>query len=73
MLLAYIWGDEIVFRANKVDDRQRTPRVFRGWKETLGFSAAPPDWSFSASPGSIRQYSDPARLDRRFRVTLRFF
>ena len=37
MLLAYIWGDEILFRANKVDDRQRIPRVFRGWKETLLF------------------------------------
>jgi hypothetical protein len=37
MLLAYIWGDEILFRANKVDDRQRTPRVFRGWKATLLF------------------------------------
>jgi hypothetical protein len=37
MLLAYIWGDEILFRANKVDDGQRTPRVFRGWKATLLF------------------------------------
>jgi hypothetical protein len=37
MLLAYVWGDEILFRANKVDDRQRTPRVFRGWKATLSF------------------------------------
>jgi hypothetical protein len=37
MLLAYIWGDEILFRASKVDDRQRTPRVFRGWKATLLF------------------------------------
>ncbi len=37
MLLAYIWGDEILFRANKVDDAQRTPRVFRGWKATLLF------------------------------------
>jgi len=37
ILLAYIWGDEILFRANKVDDRQRTPRVFRGWKVTLLF------------------------------------
>lgn len=37
MLLTYIWGDEILFRANKVDDSQRTPRVFRGWKETLLF------------------------------------
>jgi hypothetical protein len=37
MLLAYVWGDEILFRANKVDDRQRTPRVFRGWKATLLF------------------------------------
>jgi hypothetical protein len=37
MLLAYIWGDEILFRANKVDDGQRTPRVFRGWKTTLLF------------------------------------
>ena len=25
------------FRAHKVDDRQRTPRVFRGWKSTLLF------------------------------------
>jgi hypothetical protein len=40
MLLAYIWGDEILFRANKVDDRQRTPRIFRGWKETMGFWVA---------------------------------
>jgi hypothetical protein len=37
MVLAYIWGDEILFRASKVDDRQRTPRVFRGWKATLLF------------------------------------
>jgi len=37
ILLAYIWGDEILFRANKVDDRQRTPTVFRGWKATLLF------------------------------------
>jgi hypothetical protein len=33
ILLTYIWADEILFRANKVDDRQRTPRAFRGWKE----------------------------------------
>jgi hypothetical protein len=37
ILLTYIWGDEILFRANKVDDAQRTPRVFRGWKATLLF------------------------------------
>jgi hypothetical protein len=37
MLLTYIWGDEVLFRANKVDDLQRTPRVFRGWKETALF------------------------------------
>jgi hypothetical protein len=37
ILLSYIWGDEILFRASKVDDRQRTPRVFRGWKATLTF------------------------------------
>jgi hypothetical protein len=37
MLLTYIWGDEILFRADKVDDRQRTPRVFRGWAATLLF------------------------------------
>jgi hypothetical protein len=37
MLLAYIWADEILFRASKVDDGQRTPRVFRGWKATLLF------------------------------------
>lgn len=37
MLLAYVWGDEILFRASKVDDRQRTPRVFGGWKATLLF------------------------------------
>jgi hypothetical protein len=37
MLLTYVWGDEIVFRASKVDDAQRTPRVFQGWKETLSF------------------------------------
>jgi hypothetical protein len=40
MLLIYIWGDEILFRPNKVDDRQRTPRVFRGWKETALFWSA---------------------------------
>ena len=37
MLLAYVWADEILFFANKVDDAQRTPRVFRGWKQTLSF------------------------------------
>ena len=37
ILLAYIWGDDILFRANKVDDAQRTPRVFRGWKERALF------------------------------------
>jgi hypothetical protein len=37
MLLSYVWGDEILFRANKVDDAQRTPAVFRGWKETASF------------------------------------
>ena len=37
MLLLYVWGDEILFRTNKVDDRQRAPRVFRGWKATLLF------------------------------------
>ena len=37
MLLLYVWGDEILFRTNKVDDRQRTPRVFCGWKATLLF------------------------------------
>src|SRR5262245_32008765 len=37
ILLTYVWGDEILFRANKVDDAQRTPRVFRGWKATLLF------------------------------------
>lgn len=37
MLLVYVWGDEILFRANKVDDRHRTPRVFRGWNVTLLF------------------------------------
>jgi hypothetical protein len=37
MLLAYIWGDEILFRAHKVDEGQRTPRVFRGWTATLLF------------------------------------
>jgi hypothetical protein len=37
MLLAYVWGDQILFHANKVDDNQRTPLVFRGWKETLLF------------------------------------
>jgi hypothetical protein len=37
ILLTYIWGDEILFRANKVDDRQRTPRAFRGWKERSFF------------------------------------
>jgi hypothetical protein len=33
ILLTYIWADEILFRVDKVDDRQRTPRAFRGWKE----------------------------------------
>ena len=37
MLLAYIWADEVLFYTDKVDDNQRTPRVFRGWKETLSF------------------------------------
>jgi hypothetical protein len=37
MLLTYVWGDEILFRANKVDDGQRTPRVFQGWKATMLF------------------------------------
>lgn len=37
MLLTYVWADEILFHANKVDDQQRTPRVFRGWKQTLSF------------------------------------
>ena len=37
MLLAYIWADEILFRDSKVDDSQRTPRVFRGWEATLLF------------------------------------
>ncbi len=37
MLLAYVWADAILFSANKVDDAQRTPRVFRGWKQTLSF------------------------------------
>lgn len=37
ILLTYIWGDEILFRANKVDEDQRTPRVFRGWAVTLFF------------------------------------
>jgi hypothetical protein len=37
MLLAYVWADRILFYANKVDDQQRTPRVFRGWKATLSF------------------------------------
>ena len=37
MLLIYVWGDEVLFRANKIDDAQRTPRVFRGWKATLTF------------------------------------
>jgi len=37
ILLTYVWGDEILFPTSKVDDRQRTPRVFRGWKATLLF------------------------------------
>jgi len=40
MLLVYVWGDEVLYYANKVDDRQRTPRVFRGWKQTLLFWGA---------------------------------
>jgi hypothetical protein len=37
MLLTYVWAHEILFFANKVDDTQRTPRVFRGSKQTLSF------------------------------------
>lgn len=37
MLLVYVWADEILFRSSKVDDGQRTPRVFRGWAATLLF------------------------------------
>ncbi|HYT59772.1 MAG TPA: hypothetical protein VEL06_06350 [Haliangiales bacterium] len=37
ILLTYVWADEILFPTSKVDDRQRTPRVFRGWKATLLF------------------------------------
>lgn len=37
MLLIYVWGDEIIFFSNKVDNNQRTPGVFRGWKQTLSF------------------------------------
>ncbi|MBL9175986.1 MAG: hypothetical protein JNL10_20750 [Verrucomicrobiales bacterium] len=37
ILLTYVWADDVLFRGNKVDDRQRTPRVFQGWRETLGF------------------------------------
>ena len=37
ILLTYVWGDEILFRGNKVDDHQRTPRVFRGWRQTALF------------------------------------
>lgn len=37
MLLVYVWSDEILFRSSKVDDAQRTPRVFRGWAVTLLF------------------------------------
>lgn len=37
ILLAYIWGDEILFSANKVDEHQRTPQVFRGWTRTILF------------------------------------
>jgi hypothetical protein len=37
MLLAYAWGDQILFAANKVEESQRTPRIFRGWKQTLAF------------------------------------
>lgn len=37
MLLVYVWSDEILFRSSKVDERQRTPRVFRGWAVTLVF------------------------------------
>lgn len=37
VLLAYVWGDQILFYGNKVDDNQRTPPVFRGWKATLSF------------------------------------
>jgi len=37
ILLLYLWGDEVLFRASKVDDRQRVPRVFHGWPRTLLF------------------------------------
>jgi hypothetical protein len=37
MLLVYVWADEILFRESKVDDRQRVPRVFRGWTASLPF------------------------------------
>ncbi len=37
MLLVYVWGDAILFPDSKIDDRQRTPRVFKGWTTTLPF------------------------------------
>jgi hypothetical protein len=51
MLLLYIWADEILYYANKVDDRQRTPRVFRGWKETLLFWVVAGGLLFGAALG----------------------
>lgn len=40
ILFTYTWGDEILFGSNKVDERQRVPRVFRGWTSTLLFWVA---------------------------------
>ncbi len=37
ILLTYVWSDLILFPTSKVDDAQRTPKVFKGWTATLSF------------------------------------
>lgn len=37
ILLTYIWADEVVFGAHKVNLEQKTPQAFRGWIRTIGF------------------------------------
>ncbi|MCI0538868.1 MAG: hypothetical protein L0Z50_26985 [Verrucomicrobiales bacterium] len=37
ILFTYTWADAILFPANKIDERQRTPRVFKDWINTLFF------------------------------------
>jgi len=65
MLLVYVWSDEILFRSSKVDDDQRTPRVFRGWAVTLLFWVALGGvlfaiaWYIRASVPSVGQSAFP--------------